>query len=185
MKMLILWRINQHLYLMVIKVLAKEGPGVWSCYLDIFQNYSTHSLLPSKNNLKNAFSFFYTLSQFPKQAATPSAAAEQVYRVELHGLHANTIVWAAQLLLKDRLDLHIKRILQNMPIWGVHKEQSFLQLLPCLLKVLMHIADIKHIPQSYLVIYWELFYIKCHLTYSFLAWKGGRKMCSKTLRKIK
>lgn len=160
MKTLILWRINQHLYLVVIKVFAKEGPGAWSCYLDIFQNYSTHTPLPSKkkkSNLKKLLLVFDILSQFQKQAATPSAAAEHIYRVELHGLHANTIVWAAQLLLRDRLDLHIKRILHNMPIWGVHKEQSLLQLVPCLLKVLMHICDIKDLPQSCLVIYWELF----------------------------
>lgn len=77
---------------------------------------TAHAPLPWKKKIKIASRFFYILSQFQKQAATPSAAAEHVYRVELHGLHANTIVQAAQLLLKNRLDLHIKRILQNVPI---------------------------------------------------------------------
>lgn len=118
---------------------------------------------------------FYILVRFQKQAATPSAAAECIYRVKLHGLHANTIVWAAQSLLKDRLYLHIKGILQDMPIWGVHKEQSLLQLVPCLLKVLMYITDIKDIPQPYLVIYWELVLYKMSPDIQFLWLKGWKK----------
>lgn len=45
-----------------------------------------------KGNFKKLLLVFDILSQFQKQAATPSAAAEHIYRVELHGLHANTIV---------------------------------------------------------------------------------------------
>lgn len=109
---------NQNFYLMVLKVLVKECSGAWSWQLENFQNYSQYH--PPKKLLL----VLYILAQFQKQAATPSAAAECFYSVKLHGLHANTIVWVAWLVLKDRVYLHIKRILQNMPIGGVHKEQS-------------------------------------------------------------